>query len=131
MTENQKNPSEYGYKGDEQITVNARFFKIAWNIVHAQLEEETKLYYPEKYKFVDKETGKDIKKVTKANQHKAVEIVDVEATVNSKPRLYRTEKGQALLKVNNEFAQIHFKNVQDGIAKHHSELEPNQKEQDN
>lgn len=116
------NPSEYDYLGDESITINAGLFKELRSTVRYFLQKNTKAYFPQKYKYINTETGKEIKKLTDKNRDKARLIVDIEATKNSKPTIYRTEEGQSLLYLDEYMESIHFKNVEDGVAKHISEL---------
>jgi len=116
------NPSEYDYLGDEQITINAGLYKELRSTVRYFLQKNTKPYFPQKYKYIHTETGKDIKKLTDKNRDKARLVVDIEGTKNSKPTIYRTEEGQSLLYLDEYMESIHFKNIEEGIAKHISEL---------
>ena len=116
------NPSEYDYLGDEQITINAGLYKELRSTVRYFLQKNTKPYFPQKYKYINTETGKEIKKLTDKNRGNARLVVDIEGTKNSKPTIYRTEEGQSLLYLDEYMESIHFKNVEDGVAKHISEL---------
>ena len=116
------NPSEYDYLGDEQITINAGLYKELRSTVRYFLQKNTKPYFPQKYKYINTETGKEIKKLTDKNRGTARLVVDIEGTKNSKPTIYRTEEGQSLLYLDEYMESIHFKNIEEGIAKHISEL---------
>lgn len=116
-----KNPAEYGYLGDEKINITGKHFQEIFQFVETLLEDETKAYFPQKYMHVDRETSKKVKP-TKNNKHKIAKVVDPQGTMSAEPTIYRTEKGIGLLKLKNFLAEIHFKNVEDGIAKHKDEL---------
>lgn len=122
MSEKKINPGEYGYTGNEEITITGANFQELFLFIEEMLENETKSMYPEKYMFVDVETSKPIAKVTKKNEHKAKKVVDPKKTMASEPVIYRTQKGMNLLRIKNFFAELHYKNIQSGVAKHRDEL---------
>lgn len=130
MAEKQINPGEYGYAGNEEITINSSAFQELFMFVERLLDNETKPMFPEKYMFVDTETSKPISKVTKKNEHKARKVVDPKKTMASEPTIYRTELGIGLLKVKNYLAEVHYKNIEKGVAKHRDELFPQPKQED-
>lgn len=130
MSEKQINPGEYGYTGNEEITINSRAFQELFMFVERLLDNETKPMFPEKYMFVDTETSKPISKVTKKNEHKARKVVDPNKTMTSEPIIYRTELGIGLLKVKNYLAEVHYKNIEKGVAKHRDELIPQPEKED-
>ncbi len=123
MTENQKNPQEYGYVGDEQITMTAQQFAEMKNALDFFLEKETKLYYPELYKYINKNTGEEIKKVTEKNADVAMKVVNVEGTLQATPKIFRTREGVDLLKLKLVTEQIHISMINTGVAKHKSYFE--------
>ena len=123
MNQNQKNPNEYGYMGDEVITMTAQEFAEMKGAIDFFLEKETKFDFPELYKYVNRDTGELIKTVTEKNKDVAVKVVDVEGTLNAKPRVYRTQEGINLLKVKLLTEKIHMNMVESGVAKHKSFFE--------
>lgn len=118
----QKNPSEYGYRPDQKIEIQGQVLENIFSFMEQVLEMETKVYYPEKYMYVDKETSKEIKKVTAKNKDKAIKVVDPKGTLTAKPTIYRTQTGIAMLRFKNYMAELHYKNVEDGVAIHKDEL---------
>lgn len=123
MKQNEKNPAEYGYVGNEVITMEASKFMRMQGMIAFALEKETKEYFPEKYKYVNKETGAVVKTVTEKNKHLAVKILDVEATLASTPVIFRTREGVEMLKVRLLTEGVHVDMIDKGIAKHKSFFE--------
>ncbi len=116
----QKNPALYGYVGDELITITAMDYVRLRGAIEAFLGKETTVSYPEKYRYVNKETGEPIKVLTEKNKPLARKIVDFEATMGSNPAISRTEEGLELLEIKFMMEGIHIKNIEEGIAKHKS-----------
>lgn len=125
MEQNEKNPNEYGYVGNETVEMEAGKFMGMKGLVDFALAKETKKYFPEKYKYVNKDTGATIKTVTEKNKHLAVKIVDVEATLNSAPVIFRTEEGIEMLRVRMMAEGVHVDMIDKGVAKHKSFFENN------
>lgn len=122
------NPADYGYLGNEPMSeIKSRDFQELFMFVERLLEDETKVLFPEKYMYVDKETSKKVK-ATKNNKDKIVKVVDPEGTLSASPTVYRTEKGIGLLKLKNFLAEIHYKNVESGVAVHKDKLTPKKDE---
>jgi len=123
MSQEQKNPSEYNYTGDELITITAREFASLNGVVDYALDQETNKFYPEKYNFINKETNERVNKVTEKNKHLAIKVVDLERTLDGDPIISRTRRGQDILRVKLILEKIHMQNVDSGIAKHYTELQ--------
>lgn len=121
--ENQKLPSEYGYVGDENLNITAEEFGRQKGMIEYFLTQETKFYYPEKYKYINKVTGETIKTVTEKNKDVAVKVVDIESTLNSTPIIFRTQEGINLLRMKYSMEKIHVSAIDSGIAKHKSYFE--------
>lgn len=121
--EQEKNPQEYGYVGDELITMTAEDFISLRQALNASLSKETSLTYPEKYKYINRENGEAIKNVTDKNKAVALKIVDVSATLNSLPLVSRTPEGIRLLEMELVMGRIHIDMVESGVAKHKSFFE--------
>lgn len=118
-----KNYTDYGYVGDEQIKMDAVSFMKLRGVVSAFLDKETNVFFPEKYKYVNSQTGETIKKLTEKNKHLAQKIVDVEATMSGQPSISRTAVGQELLDIQLLMNKIHMDMIDEGVAKHKSVFE--------
>lgn len=125
MEQNEKNPNEYGYVGNETVEMEAGKFMGMKGLVDFALAKETKEYFPEKYKYVNKDTGATIKTVTEKNKHLAVKIMDVEATLNSAPVVFRTREGIEMLRVRMMAEGVHVDMIDKGVAKHKSFFQEN------
>lgn len=125
MKDQLKDPKEYGYSGDEVISMTARDFLAIKQVLNNSLQRETKVLFPEKYKYVNRENGEDIKKVTDKNKHLAMKIVDVDATRMSTPHISRTPEGMDLLEAELIMTRIHVNMVDSGVAKHQSTFSKN------
>jgi len=123
MKQNEKNPAEYGYVGNEEITMDASKFMRIGSAIDFALSKETKEYFPEKYKYVNRDTGATIKTVTEKNKHLAVKILDVDSTLASTPTIFRTREGIEILKVKILSEGIHIDMIDKGVAKHKSFFE--------
>lgn len=120
MNENEKNPMEYGYMGDETVTLKmtgAEFMKVK-QVIDFYLSEETKPMYPEKYKYIHKETGAPIAKLTDKNRDVAMKVVDINSTLASNPVIYRTAAGLNLIDLQMLWGKLHMQNVENGSAIH-------------
>lgn len=120
--ENQnKNPQEYGYKGDEEITINGFQFRETLKIVNELLLNEIKEYYPEPRKWINKD-GKDASKKEIKNGE-ATEVLDIEAIFqHTEPNVMYTSKGIKLLRIKFLLEEIHYNNIEKGVSKHITEL---------
>lgn len=123
MKQNEKNPVEYGYVGNEEVTMIASQFMRMKTLIDFALDKETREYYPEKYKYVNRETGATIKTVTEKNKHLAVKILDIDATLGSTPVIFRTKEGIEMLKVRLISESVHIDMIDKGVAKHKSYFE--------
>lgn len=123
MTENQKNPNEFGYSSTDTIPTPAEQFVAVRNALDFYLEKETKVFYPEKYKYINKDTGAVIKKVTEKNADVVLKVVDIEATLNSTPVIYRSKEGLDILRLKLKSEQLHLSMIDNGTAKHVSYYE--------
>lgn len=122
------NYEEYGYLGNEMISISAQnYFKLK-EIVDQELSKNTTHSFPEKYMFVDKVTGKVVKKVTDANRDSVQKIVDVDNTMKATPSISRTPLGMQLLEIKFEMNQIHKNMVDSGVAKHIPTLQRQEEE---
>lgn len=117
MNENVKNPQEYGYVGDEMISVPVKEYWKLKELVDATLMEETKHYFDEKYMYVNPE-GQKVEKLTEKNKATSRRIVNIEATLTSDARILRTPKGLDMLELKLALNKIHLDMIESGVAKH-------------
>lgn len=117
-SQEKKNYDEYGYVGGTMVQMKAEEYWELKSLVEAMLPQETKVFFPEKYSYVHRDTGEPIKTLNDKNRHLALKIVDAEATMDSKPTIQRTPMGMELLKMNLTLKRIHFNNVENGVAVH-------------
>lgn len=116
-----KNPQEYGYKGNEEITINGFQFRETLKIVNELLFNEIKEYYPEPKKWVNSK-GEDASK-KEIKEGNATEVLDVEAIFqNVEPSIMYTAKGLKLLRIKFLLEEVHHNNIERGISKHITEL---------
>lgn len=119
MLENKtKNPEEYGYTGGERFEILAEEFMDVKGAIDAFLAKETNTVYPEKYKYIHKDTKETIKTVNEKNKNVAIKVVDVESTLQSQPVVQRTDIGLRVLQIRMMLDGIHMRNVDSGVAKH-------------
>lgn len=116
-----KNPADYGYKGDEKVTITGFQFREVITNVQQMLTEEIKEYFPERTKMVNKDyqeaTNEEIE-----NQE-AYEVMDLEGILqDNEPKVYYTRRGVRLLRLRFMLEQIHGENVEKGVATSIEEL---------
>lgn len=130
MNKTEKHPSEYNYKGDEKISITVNEFQVFARLADIILLQETKAEYNEKYHYVNKENSEVIKTITDKNKHLAVKVFDWEKTKSSEPTISYTPMGMEALNMKYVVQGIHLRNIEEGTAKHISELNPQLKEED-
>jgi len=126
----QINPKDYAYTGQEDIVMKSSLFKDISRGIADALHNETKIYYPEKYDWVNEKTGKIVKKPKKEDIDSGAvyKILSVERTLQGEPQISRTPLGQYLLQLTVMLEQQHIKNIEDGNAVSVEELEKKSKE---
>lgn len=124
MSNEQKHPREYNYLGDEQITISVSEFQMLARFAEIVLNQETKLEFTEKYHYVNRETSELVKKVTDKNKHLVEKVFDFNKTRMSEPNRSMTPLGMEALSVKYMINGVHLRNIDGGIAKHISELNP-------
>ena len=84
MTEEVKNPMNYGYFGDEQITITAREFMALKAAVEHGINATSESYMPEILKYVSTEDSSFVESPTDEDllSGKVVPVTDREATFN-------------------------------------------------
>lgn len=120
------NYGEYGYIGTEIIPIQVQdYFKLK-ELVDEYLLDETKPYFEEKYMYVDVNTGAKVEKLTEKNKTTSKKIVNIDATMNSTPKIFRTPRGMKLLEMKFMMNEIHKKMVDTGVASHIPTLQAQQ-----
>jgi hypothetical protein len=130
MSESVKNPAEYGYLGDEIISVPVKEYWKLKELVDATLMEETKQYFEEKYMWVSPD-GQKVEKLTEKNKPTSKRIVNVEGTLNSDAKILRTPKGLDMLALKLSLNQVHLNMIEAGVAKHIPTLQAEMEAQKN
>lgn len=118
-----KHPGEYNYLGNEKIEITVQEFQAIARVVDFVLDQETDRKYVDKYHYVNRETSEVIKKITEKNKHLAEKVFDLQKTQNSEPVISRTPLGMEALSMKFLIQGIHMRNIDNGVAKHMSELE--------
>lgn len=127
MTEEVKNPMNYGYFGDEQITITAREFMGLKAAVEHGINATSESYMPEILKYVSTEDSSFVESPTDEDllSGKVVPVTDREATFN--PRnvkfKYSTKLTPDMVAAQELILEIHTRNVEMGNAKSKEELE--------
>ncbi len=128
-----KNPAEYGYRPDDIVPFTGSTYSHTRSVEDLALQQETKVYYPEMYKQV-KPDGTEVTKEDLSDESKRAEItemiamgkikkvIDIEATLNAEPVVFRTRLGMELLYNKKALEQIHLDSIDNGNAVHMEEL---------
>lgn len=124
MDVNQINPDEFVYSQETKVEISAELFQRLREVLNYALTKETQNLYADNYKYVDKNSGAEIKKITEKNKDNAVKIVDVDKVLSPKEALvYRTREGVEVLRLKLMTEEVHMSNIQSGLSKHKSYYE--------
>lgn len=123
MSKESVNILEYGYKGDEQITISAREFITLKNAVEKGLENASEEYLPAIEQYVEVETGKVVENPSQEDllTRKVVPTTDKQATFSSaniKIKYDLKKVSPDLLKALEYIHEIHYRAIEQGIATH-------------
>lgn len=128
-TENQevKNPMDYGYTGEEVITISAREFIALKNAVEGGINATIETFMPEVLEYVSTETSKTVEKPSPEDiaSGKVVLVSNRRATFSQENvRLqYNTSKITREMVQGQELVlDIHDRNVNNGVATHRDQL---------
>lgn len=127
MSEEVKNPMNYGYFGDEQITISAREFMLFKAAVEHGINATSESYMPEVLRYVNTEDSSIVESPSDEDlaSGKVVTVTDREATFN--PRnvrfQYSTKLTPDMVEAQELIMAIHTRSVEAGIAKTKEELE--------
>jgi hypothetical protein len=127
MTEEVKNPMNYGYIGNEEIVISAREFMMMKAAVEHGINATSESYMPEVLKYVNTEDSSIVESPSDEDlmSGKVVPVTDREATFN--PRnvkfKYSTKLTPDMVAAQELILEIHTRNVEMGNAKSKEELE--------
>jgi hypothetical protein len=127
MTEEVKNPMNYGYIGNEEIVISAREFMMMKAAVEHGINATSESYMPEVLKYVNTEDSSIVESPSDEDlmSGKVVPVTDREATFN--PRnvkfKYSTKLTPDMVAAQELILEIHTRNVDMGNAKSKEELE--------
>jgi hypothetical protein len=127
MTEEVKNPMNYGYIGNEEIVISAREFMMMKAAVEHGINATSESYMPEILKYVNTEDSSIVESPSDEDlmSGKVVPVTDREATFN--PRnvkfKYSTKLTPDMVAAQELILEIHTRNVEMGNAKSKEELE--------
>ena len=127
MTEEAKNPMNYGYIGNEEIVISAREFMMMKAAVEHGINATSESYMPEVLKYVNTEDSSIVESPSDEDlmSGKVVPVTDREATFN--PRnvkfKYSTKLTPDMVAAQELILEIHTRNVDMGNAKSKEELE--------
>ena len=127
MTEEVKNPMNYGYIGNEEIVISAREFMMMKAAVEHGINATSESYMPEVLKYVNTQDSSIVESPSDEDlmSGKVVPVTDREATFN--PRnvkfKYSTKLTPDMVAAQELILEIHTRNVEMGNAKSKEELE--------
>lgn len=127
MTEEVKNPMNYGYIGNEEIVISAREFMMMKAAVEHGINATSESYMPEVLKYVNTEDSSIVESPSDEDlmSGKVVPVTDREATFNPKnvKFKYSTKLTPDMVAAQELILEIHTRNVEMGNAKSKEELE--------
>lgn len=119
--EQQKNYNEYGYRGNEDLTIKGYVFRDLVQSVEKLLAKEIVEYYPEPVKMVNKQYQEATKKQIKDGE--AFRVLDLEGLLqNNEPNVFYTPLGKSLARLKFTLEAMHAENVDTEKATHISIL---------
>lgn len=123
MTELKGELRDYLYKEDvETVEIPVGLFESFRQAVDVAIENETEVFFTDKFKLVNKETGKEVSKRTKQNSDKLVQVIDIDKTMESQGEQKYTRLGQYFRGIKIKIERLHFKNIEKGLAVHKDDL---------
>lgn len=123
---------QYVYGEGVNVEIPGYFLTDLIMLIEQLVNSEVKTETDFKYNYVNAK-GAIVKNVTKEDVEagKYSKVVDIDRTINNPTfRHSITEKGVAYAQLKNFLEVIHYKNIENGVAKHYSEFAPKQPESD-
>jgi hypothetical protein len=127
MSTEQKNPMNFGYLGDEQITISAKEFMALKVAVEHGINATAESYMPEVLRYLSTADGSHVENPS-AEDIKlgvVVPVTDREATFNANNVKFKYSSKLTVDMVDAQqlIMEIHTRNVENGVAKSREELE--------
>src|SRR5690606_19405236 len=118
MAENIKNPNNFIYEQGVNVEIPGEFFSYLMRYVGRVIDENSKTYHTDRFKFVNAESGKEVKKPKQEDidSGKVVKVTDIEATLSSEPKFYRNRTALEGIHILNIMNGYHMINIEEGKA---------------
>ena len=118
MTEKTKNPNNFVYEQGVNVEIPGEFFSYLMRYVGGIIDENSKSYYTDRFKFVNTESGKEVKKPKQEDidSGKVVKVTDIESTLSSEPKFYRNRTALEGIHILNIMNGYHMVNIEEGKA---------------
>lgn len=118
MSENIKNPNDFIYENGVNVEIPGEFFSYLMRYVGGVIDENSKSYHTDRFKFVNAESGKEVKKPKQEDidSGKVVKVTDIEATLNSEAKFYRNRAALEGIHILNIMNGYHMANIEEGKA---------------
>jgi len=121
------NPMDYGYSGNEEVTITAAEFMLLKRAVEHGINATLETFLPEVTKYVNIETSELVDEFTEEDltSGKVVLVTDREATFSPKnvKYQYNTKLTPDMIQSQELIMNIHERNIEKGVAKTVQELE--------
>lgn len=118
MAENIKNPNNFVYEQGVNVEIPGEFFSYLMRYVGGVIDENSKSYYTDRFKFVNRESGKEVKKPKQEDidSGKVVKVTDIESTLGSEAKFYRNGTALEGIHILNIMNGYHMVNIEEGKA---------------
>lgn len=118
MAENTKNPNNFVYEQGVNVEIPGEFFSYLMRYVGGVIDENSKSYYTDRFKFVNTESGKEVKKPKQEDidSGKVVKVTDIESTLGSEAKFYRNRTALEGIHILNIMNGYHMVNIEEGKA---------------
>ena len=118
MAENIKNPNNYVYEQGVNVEIPGEFFSYLMRYIGGVIDENSKSYFTDRFKFVNTESGKEVKKPKQEDidSGKVVKVTDIENTLSSEPKFYRNRTALEGIHILNIMNGYHMVNIEEGKA---------------
>lgn len=121
------NPGNFGYLGNEEVTISAREFMALKVAVEHGINATAESYMPEVIKYISTESLAEVKNPTELDIANGVvmPVTDREATFNPRNVKFKYSSKLTIDMVDAQqlIMEIHSRNIESGIAKSVEELE--------
>lgn len=131
VTPTSQNLHEFIYEQGTKVEIDGELLTRIIALSNKVVDEHTDVVFTDRYKFVNTESGKDVKKPKQEDidSGKVAKVVDLQNTLNSEPKMNRDALALEFIKLVLTLNGEHLKAVEDGKASHISELQAKYKAQ--